>query len=311
MKMRHLLPAFVAVVGLHAATPAHALPSYALMAPSFALAGIQRLDPCEQARTGTEYFVRADAGKASASKASAILGGQVSQLEMIARQQSAASNGAALALVQAPKPAVIGGIITPGAIGRCQGYVVPRALPQTSGLGKPLNGNDDFLESKRLVVQRTSFDVSWNRVRGSDVSGKLATMFGRGAKSGRGLDTLGMVNTWVNDHIRYVEDAVLYGQADYWATAGATLKRRAGDCEDIAIAKMQLLARMGVRRSDMYLTIARDTVRHADHALLVVKMDGRHWLLDNSTSQVLDAEQSHGYRPILSFGSSNKWVHGY
>ena len=67
----------------------------------------------------------------------------------------------------------------------------------------------------------------------------------------------------------YVDDRVLYGEADYWATAGETLRRREGDCEDIAIVKMQLLAAHGVRREDMSLVIARDQVRGADHALLV------------------------------------------
>jgi predicted transglutaminase-like cysteine proteinase len=61
----------------------------------------------------------------------------------------------------------------------------------------------------------------------------------------------------------------------------------------------------------MYLTIARDLVRNSDHALLVVSLNGRNWLLDNATNEVLDASQSYDYRPILSFSGSNKWLHGY
>jgi hypothetical protein len=61
----------------------------------------------------------------------------------------------------------------------------------------------------------------------------------------------------------------------------------------------------------MYLTLARDLVRNADHAMLIVKADGRYWLLDNSTDRLLDASESHDYRPIMSFGTSQKWLHGY
>jgi predicted transglutaminase-like cysteine proteinase len=77
------------------------------------------------------------------------------------------------------------------------------------------------------------------------------------------------------------------------------------------MAKMQLLAALGVHRDAMYLTIARDTVRAADHALLVVKMGDKAWLLDNSTDRVLDASESYDYRPIVSFSENKRWIHGY
>lgn len=262
MKVRHLALALASAAGLQfAAAPAHALPAYALMAPSFALAAMQSLDPCTGSGARVQSFVK-HAASSSLSKSSAILGGQVSQLEMVARQQAAVSTPA---LARANVPDLITGNIEPGAIGRCRGFVARRTLPQAPGLGNPVLGPDDFLASKRVAVQRTSFDQSWSRVRNGNVSRKFMPKFGNGVASKRGLDILGAVNSWTNDHVRYVEDRVLYQKADYWADAASTLKRGAGDCEDIAIAKMQLLARMGVSRSDMYLTIARDTVRNTDH----------------------------------------------
>ncbi len=121
---------------------------------------------------------------------------------------------------------------------------------------------------------------------------------------------LSAVNAWTNTRVRDVEDAVQYGQADYWASARTTLTRGAGDCEDVAIAKLQILAAMGVNRSDLYLTITRDLIRNADHAVLIVKLGGKFWLLDNSTDQVLDAAQSNNYRPIMSFSTTRSWLHG-
>jgi predicted transglutaminase-like cysteine proteinase len=74
---------------------------------------------------------------------------------------------------------------------------------------------------------------------------------------------------------------------------------------------MQLLSAIGVARSDMYLTIARDLVRNADHALLVVRHEGKYWLLDNATDELLDASKSYDYRPILTYSETGKWLHGY
>ena len=169
----------------------------------------------------------------------------------------------------------------------------------------------DFLASKRLLIRHTSFDRDWNRVRGSGLSKNAAKSVVPLAGGGPSAATLTAVNRWTNSSIHYAEDRQLYGQADHWATAGETLRRREGDCEDIAIVKMQLLAAYGVKREDMSLVIAHDLARDADHALLVVKLDGRMWLLDNSTDQVLDAAQAYDYRPILSFSEGKKWIHGY
>jgi predicted transglutaminase-like cysteine proteinase len=61
----------------------------------------------------------------------------------------------------------------------------------------------------------------------------------------------------------------------------------------------------------MQLVIARDLVRGSDHAVLVVRSEGRNWLLDNATDTLLDASLSYDYRPIMSFSQGNKWIHGY
>lgn len=241
-------------------------------------------------------------------KAAAILGGQGSRLDLIARQQSGsrAANERDASL-SAP---------TVGRLGfatGCQGFVVPNArIPFARGaIGSARRAPDDFLGSKRLPISRTSFDASWNRVRREALPRGTAAAFIGGGAEAPSVGAVAAINQWANQKIRYVEDQALYGRADYWASAGATLGRRAGDCEDIAIVKMQVLAAMGVARSDMYLTIARDLVRNADHAVLVVKLGDRHWLLDNATDRLLDAADSHDYRPIMSFNNGRKWLHGY
>ena len=271
------------------------------------------------------------------SKASAILGGGVSALDRIRSDQAGATaslSNAGLTMQAAAQPSGTGGMVwgarlEPGAGPplanasgpgvTCSRFALPRVasaiapgrgLPNGNG---PMGSGEDFLQTKRLAVSRTAFDRQWERVSHTRLSPRVLThdaTLRRLSRGGAGMAGVEAVNAWANRRIKFTEDAKLYGTADYWAAAQSTLKLRAGDCEDIAIAKMQLLAAMGVARSNMYLTIARDLARRADHALLIVKMDGRHWVLDNSTDRVLDANASYDYQPVFSFSEGHKWLHG-
>jgi predicted transglutaminase-like cysteine proteinase len=122
---------------------------------------------------------------------------------------------------------------------------------------------------------------------------------------------LAAVNQWVNRNIQYREDRDLYGKADYWAPSRETLRRGAGDCEDLAIVKLDMLGALGIERSRMRLVIARDLVRNADHAVLIVEGSSGAFVLDNATDRLLDARMPNDYRPIMSFTQNGKWVHGY
>lgn len=245
------------------------------------------------------------------SKASAILGGQVSQLELIARQQQGL---AAPELARADTAGLPGAGIAPGAgAPACNRFTMPLggAAQTPFGLRHSPLGSDDYLASKRVAVKRTVFDRDWNRVRAEALPKRLGASLTGAVSGASGKARLAAVNAWANGHIRYVEDRELYGKADYWAGARTTLKRGAGDCEDLAILKLQLLAAMGVKRDDMFLVVARDLARNSDHAVLVVRQGGKHWLLDNATSELLDASSALEYRPIMSFSGGAKWIHGY
>ena len=308
MKRRFAFVSLVAVAAIAAGTsPAQASAGFGSL--PLALSAVAAL---EQGRCATAtmpaYGAAIEASVAAspiaASKASAILGGQVSALEAMRLQQ------AALAPVKLATASLPGTGMVPRSGGECAMFIVPRDdfTSFKPGRGATALGADDFLASKRLAVKRTSFDAQWNRVRRDSVGTRTVAGLA-GTAPGEALLT--SVNSWANASIRYVEDRELYGKADYWAGAKATLRRRAGDCEDIALAKLALLAALGVPREAMYLTIARDLARNADHALLVVKLDGKHWLLDNATDRLLDASESYDYRPILSYSADRKWLHGY
>jgi predicted transglutaminase-like cysteine proteinase len=194
----------------------------------------------------------------------------------------------------------------------CEGLVASRAIPVPGTLtpltAQPLD-RDSFLASKRIRIGRTNFDADWKRVRGEKLPASAVKRH-LGALPGSREQSLSAVNRWVNQRIRYAEDRDQYGTGDFWAGARKTLTAGRGDCEDIALVKLQLLAAAGVPREDMILTIARDLVRNADHAVLIVRTDAGWRMLDNATDEVLDAAPSHDYRAILSFGSQGSWLHG-
>jgi len=240
----------------------------------------------------------------ASSKSSAILGGQPSALEAMRLAQE--SEQPVEALVAAG---------TPGeeALSPALGGTRPEPMTCRLGIARPQAVDTDpenFLASKRLRIGRTSFDAQWRRVSHEHIStGRLERLVGE--TSGDSMATLSSVNRWVNQAIAYTDDQALFGKRDYWAGARRTLSLGRGDCEDIALTKMELLAAAGVPREDMILTIARDLVRNADHAVLIVRQDGRYYMLDNASDEVFDATGSHDYRPVLSFGSNQAWLHGY
>lgn len=253
---------------------------------------------------------------APASKMAALLGGQASRLDLIAQQQAAPAVPMQAAFLSTLEPAAgpSFGIVTRPRDCQPQ-FAAQTAMPQpalySSARPRMPLSPDDFLASKRLSIGHTSFDGAWDRVRRESLPRGMAASLLEASHGSPDKAALAAVNSWANARIRYVEDRELYGKSDYWASASETLRRGAGDCEDIAIAKLQLLAAMGVPRDAMYLTIARDLARAADHAVLVIKLDNRNWLLDNATDQVLDASESYDYRPIMSFSGDQRWLHGY
>ncbi len=233
-------------------------------------------------------------------KAEAILGGAPSRLAAILANQQG------LAVVQPPlRPAALS-IRTPT-------YTVlreTRPSPAKRLSSSAFTGRPDVFGSVALSVGRTPLDQRWRGVARQRVSGApaayAATLRGQGE-----LERVEAVNRYVNARVQFVDDSRQYGRPDLWAAASDTLRRGRGDCEDYAIAKLQMLRAAGVADRDMYLVIAKDLVRRADHALLVVRSGGHMLVLDNGTNRILDADDISDYRPVLTFSANGAWTHGY
>jgi predicted transglutaminase-like cysteine proteinase len=164
--------------------------------------------------------------------------------------------------------------------------------------------------SVALSVGGTPLDAMWRRA--SAESASVARWAGPLREAGGDRESMiREVNQWVNQRIDFADDARSNGRADHWQTAAESLGSGRGDCEDYALAKLQLLASLGVSRDDMYLVLVRDLVRRQDHAVLAVRLDGRFVVLDNNTDALLDDHQVQDYRPVMSYSGGRRWIHGY
>jgi predicted transglutaminase-like cysteine proteinase len=118
------------------------------------------------------------------------------------------------------------------------------------------------------------------------------------------------VNEFVNRTLRYASDMAVYGQADHWASLREFLTNGRGDCEDFAIAKMWMLAALGVPRDTMRMVVLRDSVARLDHAVLAVHHEEGAWVLDNRFSVVRADDEMRHYQPYYSLSAGGfSWVH--
>lgn len=119
------------------------------------------------------------------------------------------------------------------------------------------------------------------------------------------LEIMQAVNTFVNKHIKYVPDQVLYKAKDYWASPQETIKHRAGDCEDIAILKYWILVRLGLQPVFYYCHIRQTGQKHIVAAC-------RGYVLDAFNVNPMVIEKS--LRDDLTFGfafnSKRLWAKG-
>jgi predicted transglutaminase-like cysteine proteinase len=117
-------------------------------------------------------------------------------------------------------------------------------------------------------------------------------------REGRAL--LGEINRAINLAVRPVSDQKLHG-ADVWASPLSTLASGKGDCEDYAIAKLAALWAAGIAESDTRLVIVRDDRAREDHAVAMVRLEGRWLALDNRRFTLIEAAHL-TYLPLFAIG---------
>ncbi len=305
-RARVALTSTCAVLGLAVSIPAQAT----ILAAPLALASIGVADSnCSQAQTFAPAASRIQPDQPGMSKSAAILGGTMSALERIRAEQAGLQTPQPALALPAAAPAAVFDVARPVNCSTAALAVPAASRPIASLPTSEEPAPDSFLATGRVAITRTSFSGNWDRVSADSLSRDRVTAL-IGDHDTDGASRVQFVNRWVNRSITYGEDRAIWGRRDYWATADQTLARRRGDCEDLAILKYHMLSALGVDPQDMYLTLARDLARNADHAVLIVRQGNHFFLLDNSTDAILPANLSYDYRPTLSFNSQSAWLHG-
>ncbi|MFT7723555.1 MAG: transglutaminase-like cysteine peptidase [Roseateles sp.] len=119
------------------------------------------------------------------------------------------------------------------------------------------------------------------------------------------------VNDFFNQRLAFREDAATWGVPDYWATPLEALERRAGDCEDYAIAKYFSLAASGLPAAKLRMVYVRARQQGQSLAHMVLayyaQPGAEPLILDNLRPEVLPASQRPDLTPVFSFNTEGLW----
>ena len=115
------------------------------------------------------------------------------------------------------------------------------------------------------------------------------------------------VNIYMNK-AKYITDPQNWGKKDYWATPGEFMAKF-GDCEDYAIAKFMSLRLLGFKESELRVVAVKDLNLKVGHAVLVVFLGKKRYLLDNQIKQVVETKKVKHYTPVFSINSKHWWRH--
>ncbi|MEO5973272.1 MAG: transglutaminase-like cysteine peptidase [Sphingomicrobium sp.] len=148
----------------------------------------------------------------------------------------------------------------------------------------------------------------WQKVRDEQRDPPALQRLVRPARGLRPLQQITFVQRAVY-RIPYRIDALWWRTDDYWATAGETLRRNGGDCEDLALVKLQALRALGFDPTALYLSVGRDVGR-GDHAVLLIRLAGEWWVLDDRFARPIPAAQLAGFTPIITFSGDTAFIHG-
>jgi predicted transglutaminase-like cysteine proteinase len=125
------------------------------------------------------------------------------------------------------------------------------------------------------------------------------------------LQRLKEINDFFNRRLAFKEDTATWGLPDYWASPLETLERRAGDCEDYAIAKYFSLAATGVPPAKLRMVYVRARLQGQALAHMVLayyaQPGAEPLILDNLRPEVLPASQRTDLTPVFSFSTEGLW----
>jgi predicted transglutaminase-like cysteine proteinase len=175
--------------------------------------------------------------------------------------------------------------------------------------GKSYIAGPDMLGTHAVPIRADRFSDSLKRAREDATASPIMQRMIAPARSLPPLQKLAYVQQAVTSNIHWISDATEWGQHDYWASASQTLAHGAGDAKNRAIVKLQALRALGFSNSDLFLTLARDSVG-GPLTVVTVRNGGRYYVMDDTGSPPFLAEQRRlEFQPLMSFGMYGAWVH--
>ncbi|MBM5572499.1 transglutaminase [Deefgea chitinilytica] len=123
------------------------------------------------------------------------------------------------------------------------------------------------------------------------------------------IDKLKRINEFINRKFQFVDDSVLWKQADYWATPLEMMGKSAGDCEDFAIIKYTALKDIGVSTDKLRLSYVKAKIGGVNsnvsqaHMVLTyyAEPDAEPLILDNLITEIRPASRRPDLTPVFSF----------
>lgn len=122
-------------------------------------------------------------------------------------------------------------------------------------------------------------------------------------------EKLTSVNRFFNQ-MYFVDDSILWGKKDYWATPLEFLGSNAGDCEDFTIAKYFSLLELGVPDKKLRLVYVKARELNQFHMVLAYYStpSAEPLILDNLNPEIKRGSKRPDLRPIYSFNGKNLWL---
>lgn len=117
------------------------------------------------------------------------------------------------------------------------------------------------------------------------------------------------VNRFFNA-LSFVDDALHWNKADYWATPSEFLASGGGDCEDFAIAKYFTLIKVGIEEERLTLTYVKALRLNKAHMVLTYTATpgAEPLVLDNLVDAIRPSSQRTDLLPVYSLNGSGLWL---
>ena len=123
-------------------------------------------------------------------------------------------------------------------------------------------------------------------------------------------EKIALVHRFFEDNIEWRPDLCEYSVAEYWATPAEVMERKAGDCEDIAIAKYFTLKEAGMTDDQLkivYGQICKEDTWVPHMVLMCHSWDGQ-IILDNVNNKIMPENSRWDFISILAFNLSGIWI---